>query len=164
MKHMQDMPSMQTGALTNLATFRAIAKKYPQKTAGEILHDLVESTPGEEGKWFASAKSAGLYDEAIALANKTPCDPRTLTRAAKETVKEHPEFAVEAGMAALRWLCEGYGYEITSADIWGAYRYTMEAAANAGSEKETRDRISRLAQTSGARFVVEVLSKELGHK
>ncbi|HAM52208.1 MAG TPA: hypothetical protein DCP92_16510 [Nitrospiraceae bacterium] len=68
-----------------LATFRAIAKKYPQKTALEILNDLVGSIPGEEGegKWFASAKSAGLYDKAILVANKTPCDPRTLTRAAR---------------------------------------------------------------------------------
>ncbi len=147
---------------TNLATFRGIARKYPQKTAGEILHDLVESTPGEEGKWFASAKSAGLYDEAIVLANKTPCDPRTLTRAAKEAADKHPAFAVEAGIAAIRWLCEGYGYEITSSDIWDAYRYTMEAAANAGSERETCARIRKLAQTSSARFVAEVLTKELG--
>ncbi len=149
---------------TNLATFRAIARKYPRKTAGEILRDLVKSTPGEEGKWFASAKAAGLYDEAIVLANKTPCDPRTLTRAAKEAADEHPVFAVEAGMAALRWLCAGYGYEITSLDIWNAYRYTMEAAAHAGSTQETRDRIRKLAQTSSVRFVAEVLSKELGQK
>jgi len=149
---------------SHLATFRAIAKKYPQKTAAEILRDLVESTPGEEGKWFASAKSAGLYDEAIALANKTPCDPRTLTRAAKEAADKHPAFAVEAGMAVLRWLCEGYGYEITSADVWDAYRYTMEAATNAGSAQETRERVRRLAQTSGVRFVAEVLRKEMGQE
>lgn len=148
--------------MSNLATFRAIAKKYPQKTTAEILHDLVDSTPGEEGKWFASAKSIGLYDEAIALANKAPCDPRTLTRAAKEAVSEHPAFAIEAGMSALRWLCEGYGYEITPLDIWAAYRHTMEAAANAGSVRETRDRIRRLAQTSSVRFIVDILSKELG--
>lgn len=149
---------------TNLATFRAIVRKYPQKTAGEILHDLVESTPGEEGKWFASAKSAGLYDEAIVLANKTPCDPRTLTRAAKESADERSAFAVEAGMAALRWLCKGYGYEITAADIRDAYRYTMEAAANAGSDRETRDRIRSLEQTSESRFVTEILSKEMGSR
>lgn len=149
---------------SHLTTFRAIAGKYPQKTAAQILHDLVESTPGEEGKWFASAKSAGLYDEAIALANKTPCDPRTLTRAAKEAATENPSFAVEAGMAALRWLCEGYGYEITSADIWAAYRHTMEAAANAGSVQETHDRIRKLVQTSNVRYVAEVLSRELGEK
>ena len=149
---------------TNLATFRAIAKKYPRKTAPEILHDLVESTPGDEGEWFASAKSAGLYDEAIALANMTPCDPRTLTRAAKEAAKERPEFAVEAGMAALRWICEGFGYEITSLEILEAYRYTMEAAANTGKGPETVERIRRLvaAQTPSARFVAEALKRELG--
>lgn len=147
--------------MTNLATFRAIAKKYPKKTAGEILHDLVESTPGEEGKWFASAKSAGLYAEAIALANRTLCDPKTLTRAAKEAAAEYPAFAVEAGMAALKWMCKGYGYEITSLDIWAAYRHTMEAASNAGIEREILDRIRKLAQTSNARFVAEVLIKEM---
>ena len=147
---------------SHLATFRAIVKKYPYKTAPEILRDLVESTPGGEGKWFASAKSAGMYDQAIALAKKTPCDPRTLTRAAKEASVEHPGFAVEAGIAALRWLCEGYGYEITSADVWAAYRHTMESAANAGSAQETRERIRKLAQTSSIRFVTDILNKQLG--
>ena len=150
--------------ITYLATFRAIVKKYPHKTKSEILNDLVESTPGEEGKWFAAAKSAGLYDEAIALANKTPCDPRTLTRAAKEEAATHPDFAVEAGVAALRWLCEGYGYEITSMDVWTAYRYTMEAAAISGTERETSERIRKLvvSHTSGDRFVAKVLGRELG--
>jgi len=64
---------------TYLATFRAVAKKYPHKAATEILADLVKSTPGDEGKWFAAAKEAGLYAEALALASRTPCDPRTLT-------------------------------------------------------------------------------------
>jgi len=146
-----------------LATFRAIEKKYPGKTVIHILNDLVESTPGEEGKWFASAKSAGLYDEAIALANKTPCDPRTLTRAARDEAAKHPEFAVEAGVAALKWLCEGYGYEITSGDIRDAYRYAMEAAKNANSSHETLNRIRKLiaSETSGDRIVAGVLSKEL---
>ncbi len=62
---------------TYLATFRAVAKKYPGRTAREILEDLVESTPGEEGKWFAAAKDARLYDEAVALASRSPCDPKT---------------------------------------------------------------------------------------
>ncbi|MCK7513080.1 MAG: hypothetical protein MZV70_59705 [Desulfobacterales bacterium] len=131
---------------THLATFRAIVRKYPQKTAGDILHDLVESTPGEEGKWFTSAKSAGLHDEAVVLANMTPCDPRTLTRAARDEAEEHPDFAVEAAVAALRWICEGYGYEITYADVGNAYRYAMEAAENAGSKHET---LGAHSQTGG---------------
>jgi len=72
-----------TQATTFLATFRAIAKKYPTQAPAKILDDLVASTPGQEGKWFAAAKDTGLYDEAIALVQRTPCDPRTLTRAAR---------------------------------------------------------------------------------
>lgn len=57
---------------THLATFRAVARKYPQRSPGEILTDLVKTTPGEEGKWFAAAKDAGPFDEALALASRTP--------------------------------------------------------------------------------------------
>jgi hypothetical protein len=58
-----------------------VAKEYPHKNPTGILDDLVSETPGEEGKWFAAAKDAELFDEAIALANRTPCSPQTLTRA-----------------------------------------------------------------------------------
>jgi hypothetical protein len=95
---------------TYLATFRAVAKKYPRKSAAEILADLVKSTPGDEGKWFAAAKEAGLFDEALALAGRTPCDPRTLTRAARDYAEKQSAFAVGAGLLALHWLVEGYGY------------------------------------------------------
>jgi hypothetical protein len=86
---------------TYVAWFRAIAKKYPHKPAATILSDLVRLTRGEEGKWFAAAKEAKLFDEAIALANQAPCDPRTLTRAARDFAETHSAFAIEAGMAAL---------------------------------------------------------------
>jgi hypothetical protein len=149
---------------TYLATFRAIAKKYPNKNKSEILRDLVASTPGYEGKWFAAAKSAGLFDEAVELANQTPCDPKTLTRAARDMKEANPEFALEAGMAALRWLVEGYGYEISSLDVWAAYYHTMAAAKNAGRESETYERICKLVagETFGERFVTKVLGNELG--
>ena len=120
---------------TYLAWFRAVAKKYPHKAKAEILDDLVAETPGEEGKWFAAAKSAGLYDQAVALAKRTPCDPRTLTRAARDFARKNPAFAVEAGFTALHWLVEGYGYEITGADVRNAYDYTMEAAEHLGSHR-----------------------------
>jgi hypothetical protein len=35
--------------------------------------------------------------------------------------REGPEFAVEAGVAALRWLIDGTGHDITSTDVWAAY-------------------------------------------
>ncbi len=151
---------------TYLATFRGIVKKYPGKEPADILRDLVISTPGDEGKWFAAARSAGLYDEAVELANRTPCDPRTLTRAARDMAKTEPRFAVEAGMAALRWLVEGYGYEITSLDVREAYDHTMEAAGKAGCTSETFTRIRELVagETFGECFVTRIIGHELGLK
>lgn len=98
---------------TNLATFRAIARKYPNKQQEEILNDLIASTPGAEGKWFAAAKDAGLFGVAIELVTRSPTDPRTLTRAARDYAKKQPEFALAAGLAALHWISRGHGYEIT---------------------------------------------------
>jgi hypothetical protein len=117
---------------TYVGWIRAIAKKYPHKPAATILADLVRLTPGDEGKWFAAAKEAKLFDEAIALAKQTPCDPRTLTRAARDFAEKNRAFATEAGMTALHWLIHGHGYEITSADVWAAWSNTMKAARNAG--------------------------------
>ncbi len=149
---------------TYLATFRAIAGKYPHKEASDILADLVAGTPGAEGKWFAAAKSVGLYDEAIKLANRTPCDPKTLTRAARDMAATEPRFAVEAGMAALRWLVEGYGYEISGMDVRAAYDHTMKAAENAGCRPETLERIRKLVagEVYGERFITKILGQELG--
>jgi hypothetical protein len=65
-----------------------VARKYRHKGAAQILADLVAATPDDEGKWFAAAKDAGLLDEALALASRTPCDPKTLTRAARDFVDE----------------------------------------------------------------------------
>jgi hypothetical protein len=148
---------------TYLATFRAIANRYPHKRAVEILADLVRSTPGDEGKWFAAAKEAGLYDEALALASRAPCDPKTLTRAARDLAEKQPAFAVGAGLLALHWLVQGYGYEITGADVWAAYSATLNAAEEERSVHETRARIRKLVEMEPrGGFVAEILGKELG--
>ncbi len=126
-----------------------------------MLADLVRHTPGEKGKWFAAAKDAKLFDEAAALANATPCDPKTLTRAARDFAQTNPAFAVEAGLAALRWLVQGYGYEITSADVGAACSNTLRAAENAGRHDEVRARILALADNaqSPSDFVAETIAR-----
>ena len=148
---------------TYLAWFRAVMKKYPHKPKAEVLADLAAHTPGEEGKWFAAAKSAKLFDEAIALANRTPCSPQTLTRAARDFEHKNPTFAIEAGVTALRWLIEGHGYEITGADVIAAVAHTMKAAEHAGVANETRARIRALVsrETYGERFVTRILDRYL---
>jgi hypothetical protein len=101
---------------------------------------VVNLQPGR----VAAAKDAALFDEAAALANRSPCSPQTLTRAARDFAEKNPLFAIEAGMAALRCLVEGYGYDVTNVDVLGAYRFTMKAAENAGYAEATHARIRDL--------------------
>ncbi len=148
---------------TYLATFRAIVKKYPNKEPGDILADLVASSPGNEGKWFAAAKSAGLMREAVNLASQSPCDPRTLTRAARDMKDKDPQFALEAGIAALRWLIAGYGYDITGLDVVDPLTFALEAAINNGCLQETKDRLREMvtADKSIDRFASKIIQREL---
>ena len=148
---------------TYFATYRAVASKYPHKAPRQILADVVKTTPGDEGKWFAAAKEAGLYDEALDLASRTPCDPRTLARAARDLAEARPAFAVGAGLLALHWLVQGYGYEITGADVWAAYSSTLKAAETNGNAGETRERVKKLvAGERAGGFVSRILGRELG--
>jgi hypothetical protein len=118
--------------MTNLATFRAITKKYPHKSPLDILQRLIASQPEEKGKWFAAAKDAGFFELAIELVNEHPADPRTLIRAAKEFAFTKPDFAIASGIASLHWIIYNYGYEITTKDVLAAYFAIMEAASAAG--------------------------------
>ena len=83
---------------------------------------------------------------------------------ARDFAEKNPPFALEAGMAALRWLVEGYGYDITSVDVLNAYSLTMKAAVNAGCEAKTLSRIRTLVagEPPGEQFVTKVLGRELG--
>ena len=60
---------------------------------------------------------------------------------------------------------QGYGYEITSADVWAAYAHTIKAAANAhdGSD-EIRSRIRALIDNANARggFVATIIGRDVG--
>jgi len=148
---------------TYLATFRAVAKAYPSIPRDRVLSDLIEASPGDEGKWFATAKELKLYDVALALVRKSPCDPKTLARAAHDFAEREPAFALGAGLAALRWLSLGHGYEISSLDVWGAYHSALKAAERLGTLADTKEGIRQLvAQQTAGGFVRQVLGRELG--
>lgn len=147
---------------THLATFRAIAKKYPNKQPDEVLRDLIASTPGTEGKWFAAAKDAGLFDVATELATRSPTDPRTLTRAARDFAEKQPDFALAAGLAALRWISLGHGYEITGGDVLDAHAAVMHAASKAGIATEgVNAQIREMCAAPGGRFLQTILARHL---
>lgn len=155
-----------TSGATNLAAFKAVVKKYPRVPRETILRDLVASQPGQEGKWFAAAKDAGFFELAIELANRSRSDPRTLIRAAKDFAMERPDFALAAGMTALRGIANGWGYDISGIDVLDAYAAIMEAANSAGTDEivvkaDVRELIA--ACGTGGDFVLRVLARQLGH-
>jgi hypothetical protein len=153
-----------TYATTNLATFKAIVKKYPNMPRDTILRDLVASQPGQEGKWFAAAKDAGFFDMAIELANQSPSDPRTLIRAARDYAVERPEFALAAGMTGLRGIANGYGYDVTGIDVLDAYAAVLRAAGAAGMDENVVKADVRaliVASRGGGELVGRVLGRQL---
>jgi len=139
-----------------LARFRSVSKRYPMKDKSELLADLVASTPGQEGKWFAAAKDIKQYKLALELANKSPCEPKTLARAAKDYLDTETEFALGCAMAALRWLCEGWGYEVTNLDVMDAYDRAMDAAVKLDNLDEVAGRISQHLKSTDSSAIIFV--------
>ena len=116
---------------TNLATYRALVRKYPQRDHRRMLIDLMETRDGK-GKWFAAAKDAGFLDIAINCAAATDVDPATLVRAARDFAGKQPEFAMAVGVLAIRSLLSGGGYEPLLSESASAVRHIMAAAASIG--------------------------------
>ena len=125
-----------------------------------ILADLIKTTPGEEGKWFATAKDLQLYKLALQLADKSPCEPKTLIRAARDFLESEPAFSLGAAMAALRWLNEGWGYEVTGMDVVEAYDLALAAAERSHIDNVSDQICALLDRThgDGNTFVRQFLS------
>ena len=131
-------------ANSNLSTFRALAKMYPELAPDKLLSHLIASTPGEPGKWFATAKTLKLFDRATQLAWASPCDPKTLTRAARDHLTKQPGFAMQAALAALHWMSMGHGYELTGLDVQEAHRLAIEAAGIAQQSAQAQAAIEQV--------------------
>lgn len=146
-----------------LSTFRAIAKKYPEIERKHILQDLINAFPGEEGKWFATAKELGEFDLALELARKSPCDPLTLSRAVKEHSESHPQFALNAGVLALHWFLEGYGYEVSGLDVLAAFKDTMKVAQALGVESQVKEKLTEVVEHRWAKKdpIAELIGRQL---
>ena len=147
-------------ATTYLATYRLVSKKYPEIDVDRLLTDLIAITPGQEGKWFATAKTLKRFELAMQLAWKSPCDPRTLIRAARDNVGKAPAFASEVALAALHWICQGRGYELTSLDVQMAYQLARKSGKALGQPERMALRIRTMLRpaTREVRWVREVLN------
>ncbi|MFP5468093.1 MAG: hypothetical protein ACLGG8_11325 [Gammaproteobacteria bacterium] len=131
-------------ANSHLSTFRALTKKYPELAKDKLLDHLIASTPGEPGKWFATAKTLKLFEQATRLAWASPCDPKTLNRAARDYLKTQPDFAMQCALASLHWMSMGHGYELTGLDVLEAHRFAIEAAAVTQQTQQARASIEQV--------------------
>jgi hypothetical protein len=147
---------------TNVATFRAIVKKYPMIDPKQILQDLVNQDPFRAGKWFATAKEAGFYDDAIQFAHKSPTDIKTLTRAVRDFTETQPAFAFEAGMAALHWISLAEFYELTQGDIDEVFNLTLIASQKLNISREQLNKRMQVLVSKdrkGAKYLDKLVMK-----
>jgi len=122
---------------SNLSTFRALHKKYPEIEPNKLLFHLIGESPGSSGKWFATAKTLGQLDVAEQLIWQSPCDPHTLIRAARDFAAKEPLFAMKCARGALHWISTGYGYEITGIDVRSAWQLAISTSESTGQATET---------------------------
>jgi len=82
---------------------------------------------------------------------------------ATSLANKQPDFAIEAGLFALQGLVQGYGYDVTSADVWLAYSSTIKAAQTRGNSAKVRDRIRQIIATEApGGLVPRILRRDLG--
>jgi hypothetical protein len=152
---------------TGLATFRAIVRKYPGRDPKAILLDLAASS-GDAGRWFAAAKDAGFLDLAVQFANEGRTDPRTLSRASRDLLRKDARFSLQVGHLSIRRILEGYGYELTGADVIDAYNHFMAAALTLGVASDARADVLALAtkQPTAAfsDIVIRLCSRDVLHQ
>jgi hypothetical protein len=77
---------------------------------------------------------------------------------------ERPEFALAAGMTAVRSIASGCGYDITDTDVLNAYAALMAAAGAASvNEAVVKADVHELITACGAGgdFVLRVLARQL---
>ena len=67
-----------------------------------------------------------------------------MTRAARDHLGNQPTFAAEAALAALHWMSQGHGYELTGADVQEAYRHAMAAAQSIGHAEQIQRRVDQV--------------------
>lgn len=136
-------------APTYLARYRELEARYPDRPTGTLLGDLIDSTPGEEGKWFAACVHAGHLPLALELAERGPCDPRTLTRAARDHLRDDPEFSRAAALAALRAIAKGWGYDLETRDVYDALDQMQAALKALDQEGELAEQVDGACQGAG---------------
>lgn len=147
-------------------TFAALLRVYPEVGPSRLLTDLLLASPGQEGRWFATAVSLRFYALAAEIAGRVPCDPRTLVRAGTQRLAADPAFAGEVAIAALASICGGHGVEITGEDVFAAYDLARDAALRTGDQPRLLAQVAALCDQPhpAAQWVHGLLAPELASR
>jgi len=150
-------------ANTGLATFRQLAKKYPEIDPQRILTDLADAS-GNPGRWFAAAKDAGHLDLALRFATTGRTDPKTLSRASRDFLESDPTFALRVGRLAVERILAGYGYEITTLDLADAVSHFLAAAEKLDVASDARIDLGRMlaAQPEAPSHFRAAIARKMG--
>ena len=70
-----------------------------------------------------------------------------MNRAAKDLIQEQPKAALEIALASLRWMVEGWGYEITGIEVYSACSSALKAAETLGRSDDAVRRITELTKS-----------------
>ncbi|MDA0990039.1 MAG: hypothetical protein O3A51_04745 [Verrucomicrobia bacterium] len=133
-------------ANTYLAVFRATTRKYPEQEPRQVLTDLIAAR-GDQGKWFAAAKSAGFLDIALDCARLGTTEPATLLRAARDFVDKEPQFSAQIALQAISDLLAGKGYEPTAQDLMLACDHFLSACGDTERGEDVLRRVLLDAET-----------------
>jgi uncharacterized protein (DUF885 family) len=127
-----------------VAEIRKVKRKDPALAAEGAVLFLEKASPALEQVDSSSGAIGNAVNRAIeALVPIIATAPADLARRS----------------AWLERLGQGYGYKITSADVWTTYSHTMRVVERLGRRDEIRARVRELAADGG--FVAEVLGREL---
>ena len=152
-------------ANTYLGVFRATVRRYPELDPRQVLIDLIEAR-GEQGKWFAAAKSAGFLDVALDCARLGATEPATLLRAARDFVESEPRFSAQIALQAVSDLLAGKGYGPTTLDLSQACDHFFAASARCGNEQSAENTLRRVlheVEAGGSHPVMcEAMHRRLG--
>ena len=113
---------------------------------------------------FAPVKDSELFELAIELGSRNSSYPPMPVRAARHFAVERPEFALAAGMTALRGLANEGDYDITGIDVLDAYAAVIAAGNAIGvDEALTKVEVRKLIAASGigGDFVCRVLAGQM---
>lgn len=142
-------------------TFKAICRRYPKRQPEQILRDLISSSAGTEGQWFAAAVDLKLFDVALECARTGPCNPSTMGRA---VAKLPPEPAHELALLTVRAYLQGWAYEVTYLEFSQAVEEALARARAVSSEGTS---LARLEEWAGADstlrlWLTEILARRAG--